>query len=197
MIPPTSRAKTQPQVESPAPSRSENGAALPPGSMPIPMTKPPSPAEKAALASIVSKYANGHGVAIPLLADIQREFGYLPPWAVDEAARRLDVPAAELFGVATFYSMFRLKPLGRHVIRLCRGTACHVQGSLRIAEELQRRLGVAEGDTTEDGLFTLQFVACLGCCSLAPVMMVDSDVHGRLTPDKAVKVLNGYREGGS
>jgi len=91
--------------------------------------------------------------------------------------------------------MFRLKPLGTHVIRLCRGTACHVQGSLRIAEELQRRLKVAEGDTTEDGLFTLLFVACLGCCSLAPVMMVGEDVHGRLTPDKAVKVLDAYRQG--
>ena len=134
-------------------------------------------------------------MAIPLLADIQRHFGYLPEQAVEEAARALDIPAAELFGVATFYSMFRLKPLGKHVIRLCRGTACHVQGSLRIAEELQRRLKVAEGDTTEDGLFTLQFVACLGCCSLAPVMMVGEDVHGRLTPDKAVKVLDAYRDG--
>ena len=134
-------------------------------------------------------------MAIPLLADIQQQFGYLPQEAVEEAARALDIPAAELFGVATFYSMFRLKPLGKHVIRLCRGTACHVQGSLRIAEELQRRLKVAEGDTTEDGLFTLQFVACLGCCSLAPVMMVGEDVHGRLTPDKAVNVLDAYREG--
>ncbi len=153
----------------------------------------PTADDRTALATILAKYRDGRGIAIPLLADIQRQFGYLPPWAVDEAARALDLPAAELFGVATFYSMFRLKPLGKHVIRLCRGTACHVGGSLRIAEELQRRLGVAEGDTTEDGLFTLQFVACLGCCSLAPVMMVDGDVHGRLSPDKAVQVLEGYR----
>jgi len=145
------------------------------------------------LGTLAGKYRGRHGVAIPLLADIQRTFGYLPQWAVEDAARRLDIPAAELFGVATFYSMFRLKPLGVHVIRLCRGTACHVQGSLRIAEELQRRLKVAEGDTTEDGQFTLQFVACLGCCSLAPVMMVGEDVHGRLTPEKAVRVLDGYR----
>lgn len=149
------------------------------------------------LASIVEKHRNGHGVAIPLLADIQRAFGYLPQWAVEEAARDLDIPAAELFGVATFYSMFRLKPLGKYVIRLCRGTACHVQGSVRIAEELERRLKVKEGETTEDGLFTLQFVACLGCCSLAPVMMVGEDVHGRLTADKAVKVLDAYRGGGT
>lgn len=153
----------------------------------------PTAEEKAALAAVVGKYRGQRGVAIPLLADVQREFGYLPAWAVEEAARTLDVPAAELFGVATFYSMFRLTPLGKHVIRLCRGTACHVGGSSRIAEELQRRLGVPEGETTTDGLFTLQFVACLGCCSLAPVMMVDEDVHGRLTPTKAVEVLDGYR----
>jgi NADH-quinone oxidoreductase subunit E len=155
----------------------------------------PTTAERAALASLAAQHRDGHGVAIPLLADIQRQFGYLPAWAVEEAGRLLDVPAAELFGVATFYSMFRLKPLGKHVVRLCRGTACHVQGSLRIAEEIERRLKVAEGDTTEDGLFTLQFVACLGCCSLAPVMMVGEDVHGRLTPDKATKVLDAYRGG--
>jgi len=151
--------------------------------------------DRADLTPLIATYRGRHGAAIPLLADIQRQFGYLPAEAVEEAARALDIPAAELFGVATFYSMFRLKPLGVHVIRLCRGTACHVQGSLRIAEELQRRLKVAEGDTTEDGLFTLQFVACLGCCSLAPVMMVGEDVHGRLTPDKAVNVLDAYREG--
>ncbi|MCX7750600.1 MAG: NADH-quinone oxidoreductase subunit NuoE [Candidatus Bipolaricaulota bacterium] len=156
-------------------------------------TAPPTAEDRTALAALIAKYRGKRGVAIPLLADLQRRFGYLPPWAVEEAARELDLPAAELFGVATFYSMFRLKPLGKHVIRLCRGTACHVQGSLRIAEELQRRLSVAEGDTTEDGLFTLQFVACLGCCSLAPVMMVGEDVHGRLSPAKAVEVLEGYR----
>ncbi len=156
---------------------------------------PVGEADRADLAPIIAKHRDHHGVAIALLADIQRQFGYLPQEAVEEAARALDIPAAELFGVATFYSMFRLKPLGKHVIRLCRGTACHVQGSLRIAEELQRRLKVKEGGTTDDGLFTLQFVACLGCCSLAPVMMVGEDVHGRLTPDKAVQVLDAYREG--
>lgn len=159
---------------------------------------PPAPrpdVAKSFLASLVAEYRDRPGGAIALLADIQRQFGYLPQWAVEEVATALDVAASELFGVATFYSMFRLKPLGRHVIRLCRGTACHVQGSLRIAEELQRHLKVTEGDTTTDGLFTLQFVACLGCCSLAPAMMVGEDVHGRLTPDKAVKVLNAYREG--
>ncbi len=106
----------------------------------------------------------------------------------------MDIPAAELFGVATFYAMFRLQPQGKHVVRLCRGTACHVQGSLRVGEMLQRHLEIEEGQTTQDRLFTLQFVACLGCCSLAPVMMVDDEVHGRLTPEKAVEILESYRK---
>jgi NADH-quinone oxidoreductase subunit E len=108
-------------------------------------------------------------------------------------AKELDIPAAEMFGVATFYAMFRLQPEGRYVVRLCRGTACHVQGSARIGEQIQRHLGVQEGETTKDGLFTLQYVACLGCCSLAPVMMVGEEVHGRLTPEKAVDVLEAVR----
>lgn len=159
----------------------------------MPHRSPVGRADRRDLTPLIAKYRDRRGAAIALLAEIQRQLGYLPQDVVEEAARELDIPAAELFGVATFYSMFRLKPLGKHVIRLCRGTACHVQGSLRIAEELQRRLAVAEGETTDDGLFTLQFVACLGCCSLAPVMMVGADVHGRLTPDKAITVLEGYR----
>ena len=120
-------------------------------------------------------------------------FGYLPEDAVEYVGKALDIPAAELFGVATFYAMFRLQPQGKYVVRLCRGTACHVQGSGRIGEQLQRALDVQEGNTTVDGMFTLQYVACLGCCSLAPVMMVGEDVHGRLTPEKAVAVLETYR----
>jgi NADH-quinone oxidoreductase subunit E len=142
---------------------------------------------------IVERHRGKRGNTIPLLAEIQKELGYLPEEAIRYASAKLDIPAAELFGVATFYAMFRLQPEGRYVVRLCRGTACHVQGSLLIGEQLQRYLHVKEGETTEDGLFTLQFVACLGCCSLAPVMMVGNEVHGRLTPEKAVDVLETYR----
>ena len=148
---------------------------------------------EAKLEPIVTRYRGKKGVAIPLLADIQKTVGYIAEEAVDYVARELDLPAAELFGVATFYAMFRMRPEGKHVVRLCRGAACHVQGSARIGEQLQRHLGVSEGETTSDGVFSLQYVACLGCCSLAPVMMVDGEVHGRLTPEKAVDVLESYR----
>lgn len=146
------------------------------------------------LAPIVEKYRGKEGIAIPLLADVQREIGYVAEEAVDYVGAELGISAAELFGVATFYAMFRFQPQGKHVVRLCRGTACHVQGSGRIAEQLERTLGIKDGETTPDLMFTLQYVACLGCCSLAPVMMVDDEVHGRLTPEKAVSVLEKLRE---
>lgn len=141
------------------------------------------------LAPIVEKYRDKQGVAIPLLADVQREVGYVAKEAVEYVSRELSIPAAELFGVATFYAMFRFQPQGKYVVRLCRGTACHVQGSSRVGEQLERTLNVRDGETTEDLKFTLQYVACLGCCSLAPVMLVNDEVHGRLTPEKAVEVL--------
>ena len=148
---------------------------------------------EAKLDPIVARYRGKKGVSIPLLADIQKTVGYIAEEAVEYVSGKLDLPAAELYGVATFYAMFRMQPEGKHVVRLCRGTSCHVQGSARIGEQLQRHLGITEGETTSDGVFSLQYVACLGCCSLAPVMMVDGEVHGRLTPEKAVDVLESYR----
>lgn len=146
------------------------------------------------LMPMVEKYRGKKGATIPLLAEIQKSFGYLPEDALHFVAKALDMPAAELFGVATFYSMFRLEPEGKYVVRLCRGTACHVQGSALVGAQLQRYLGIPEGKTTEDGMFTLQYVACLGCCSLAPVMMVGDEVHGKLTPESAVSILETYRK---
>jgi NADH-quinone oxidoreductase subunit E len=146
------------------------------------------------LAPIVERYRGKEGVAIPLLADVQKEIGYVAEEAVEHVGAELGIPAAELFGVATFYAMFRFQPQGKYVVRLCRGTACHVQGSGRVAEQLERTLGIQGGETTEDLMFTLQYVACLGCCSLAPVMLVGADVHGRLTPEKAVAVLEDLRK---
>lgn len=146
------------------------------------------------LAPVVERYRGKEGVAIPLLADVQKEVGYVSEEAVEYVGAELGIPAAELFGVATFYAMFRFQPQGKYVVRLCRGTACHVQGSGRVAEQLERTLGVRDGETTEDLMFTLQYVACLGCCSLAPAMLVGSDVHGRLTPEKAVAVLEDLRK---
>jgi NADH-quinone oxidoreductase subunit E len=146
------------------------------------------------LAPIVEKYRGKEGVAIPLLADVQKEVGYVAEEAVNYVGSQLAIPTAELFGVATFYAMFRFQPQGKHVVRLCRGTACHVQGSGRVAEQIERTLGIKDGETTEDLMFTLQYVACLGCCSLAPVMLVGTEVYGRLTPEKAVAALEELRK---
>ena len=148
---------------------------------------------EARLAPVVEKYRGKEGVAISLLADVQQAVGYVAEDAVEYVSAELSIPAAELFGVATFYAMFRFQPQGKHVIRLCRGTACHVQGSGLIADQLERALKIKDGETTPDLMFTLQCVACLGCCSLAPVMMVGDAVHGRLTPEKAVEELEKLR----
>jgi NADH-quinone oxidoreductase subunit E len=163
------------------------------------MTISAEPAQNASalgerLAPVVEKYRGKEGIAIPLLADVQREIGYVAEDAVEYVGEELGIPAAELFGVATFYAMFRFQPQGKHVVRLCRGTACHVQGSGLIADQLERFLKIKDGETTSDLMFTLQCVACLGCCSLAPVMMVDDEVHGRLTPEKAVSVLENITQ---
>jgi len=146
------------------------------------------------LQNIIESFRGKKGITISLLSKIQDTFGYLPQEVVSKVARELDIPEANLYGVATFYAMFRFNPPGKYTIKLCRGTACHVQGSLLIAQEVVRHLGISEGDTTDDGLFTLQPVACLGCCGLAPVMMVEDKVYGRLTPDKAIQVLENYRK---
>lgn len=146
------------------------------------------------LQNIIESFRGKKGITISLLSKIQDTFGYLPQEAMSKVARELDISEASLYGVATFYAMFRFNPPGKYTIKLCRGTACHVQGSLLIAQEVVRHLGISEGDTTDDGLFTLQPVACLGCCGLAPVMMVEDKVYGRLTPDKAIQVLENYRK---
>jgi len=145
------------------------------------------------LAPIVEKYRGKEGIDITLLADVQREVGYVAEEAVEYVSAELGIPPAKLFGVATFYAMFRFQPQGKHVIRLCRGTACHVQGSGLIENQLERFLDIKDGETSKDMMFTLQCVACLGCCGLAPVMMVGEEVHGRLTPEDAVGVLEQLR----
>lgn len=133
------------------------------------------------------------GAIIPLLQKIQGAYGYIPKDIVLDVARRTGLPASRMFGVATFYAQFRLKPGGRHTIRVCRGTACHVRGSKDLLDALMRRLGVEEGDTSDDGRFTIEAVACLGTCFLAPVIMVDGDYYGGMSPDKIDEVLCKYR----
>lgn len=134
------------------------------------------------------------GALIPLLQSAQESYGYIPEKAIHYISEVVDVPAADIYGVITFYSQFRLKPLGKYVVRVCEGTACHVNGAKSILNILREELGVGVGETTADGLFTLQSVACLGCCSLAPVIMVNDDTHGNLTAKALKNVIKSYRE---
>jgi NADH-quinone oxidoreductase subunit E len=133
------------------------------------------------------------GMLIPLLQAAQDSFGYIPPLAIEQIAEGTGIPTAEIYGVITFFRQFRLKPPGRHLIRLCKGTACHVVGAEMILQTVADALGVSPDETTEDGLFTLTVVACLGCCSLAPVLMIGDRTFGRMTPQKARKLLSQYR----
>jgi NADH-quinone oxidoreductase subunit E len=119
---------------------------------------------------------------IPLLQRIQDAYGYLPRGVVLDACTRTGLPASRVFGVATFYEQFHLEPRGRHLVRCCRGTACHVRGGDDVIKAVKQTLQVEDGGTTEDGLFTLETVACLGTCALAPVVVVDSRYHGKMTP---------------
>jgi len=139
------------------------------------------------------RYDGAPGELIPLLQSAQDHFGYIPRRAIKYIAEVTNIPESSVYGVITFYSQFRLQPMGKYVIRLCAGTACHVSGSKLLIDTAQDELGIEVGDTTTDGLFTLFTVACLGCCSLAPVMMIDDETHGSLTPAAVRKLLRAYR----
>ncbi|MBT3315771.1 MAG: NADH-quinone oxidoreductase subunit NuoE [Anaerolineae bacterium] len=127
---------------------------------------------------------------IPLLQQVQVEMGYVPREAIDEIGAVLRVSTSDIFGVLTFYAQFRLTPVGRHQVKICQGTACHVQGAPLITDAVEEELGLDDDhDTTEDGEFTLEKVACFGACSLAPVMIIDEDTKGNITPDKARRMV--------
>ena len=138
------------------------------------------------------------GSLITILQQAQQIYGYLSEEAILYISRRTGILPAKIYGVATFYAQFRLKPIGKYLIMLCKGTACHVNGADLIEEAVCEHLGITDGETTEDGIFTLNNVACLGCCSLAPVMMVKStegeETYGNLTKDSVVKILDEIRE---
>lgn len=142
---------------------------------------------------LIEKYKNKKGNLIPLLQGAQDIFGYIPRVAFDKLAVETGIPLSEMYGVATFYAQFRLKPVGKHIVKVCHGTACHVQNAKVISTSLKEALKIEDGGTTEDGLFTLESVACLGCCSLAPVMMVAGETYGKLTGAQAVKIVRNIR----
>lgn len=141
----------------------------------------------------IDRFIGKKGSLIPLLQEVQRIDSYLSKEAMRYVAERTGTHIAQIYGVATFYTMFRLKPQGKHIVRVCKGTACHVSGANSILDAVRSELKLSgDEDTTSDGLFTVMEVACLGCCSLAPVIMVNSDTHGKLTPDKARAILKQY-----
>lgn len=147
----------------------------------------------APLKGVLDEYADVKGAVIPVLQKAQAIYGYLPKPVIEAIACGLNIPVSEVFGVVTFYAQFHLKPRGKNIIRTCQGTACHVRGAKFILEALTKALGIQPGQTTEDLNFTLETVACIGACGLAPVIMVNDDTHGRLTPDAIPAILDRYR----
>ena len=146
------------------------------------------------LSDVLEHYADVKGSLITILQKTQEIYGYIPIDAVYHIAERTGSTPAKVLGVATFYSQFRFQAVGKYLIMICKGTACYVNGAERIIEAVQEELGIGDNQTTADGLFSLSLVSCLGCCSLAPVMMINEDTYGSLTPDKVKKILRDIRE---
>lgn len=153
------------------------------------------PDDLAPLNEILERYGRETGALIPLLQETQDAYGYLDETIMRELARRAGYQLSQLYGVATFYSQFRLHPIGEYLIKVCHGTACHVGGAPLITGEVCNQLKVEEGQTTPDGKFTVESVMCVGACSLAPIMIVGEDTHGKLKPTNIKKILNKYRDG--
>jgi NADH-quinone oxidoreductase subunit E len=141
------------------------------------------------LDKLLAAFAGEKAELIPILQRVQRDFGYLSNDTMRRIAYFLKVPESVVYGVATFYAQFKFVPIGRNIIKVCRGTACYVKGSPRIVEELEKQLGIKDGGTTPDLEYTLETIACFGSCALAPVVVVNDRVYGRMTPDKARKLL--------
>lgn len=144
---------------------------------------------------ILEKYpSRDRSYLIPLLQDIQDEYGYLPEEQLKQIAEYVGIPFVTVYGVATFYNQFRLTPLGKNIIRVCRGTACHVKNSANILTAIENELGIKAGQTTRDKLFTLETVACIGACSIAPVVNINEDYYGRITTKEIPKILGKYKK---
>ena len=145
------------------------------------------------LNDVLAAYGNVKGSLITILQKTQEIYGYIPIDAVYHIAEQTGSTPAKVLGVATFYSQFRFQAVGKYLIMLCKGTACYVNGADRIYDAVREELGIGDNETTADGLFSLSLVSCLGCCSLAPVMMINEDTYGSLTPDKVKKILREIR----
>jgi len=146
------------------------------------------------LSPILAPYSGQQGALIPILQEVQKELGYLPEEAISEIAQFVGLSDSEVYGVATFYAQFKFTPIGKKVVNVCRGTACHVRGADRILQELERQLGIKPGETTEDLEYSLESIACFGSCALAPVVVINKTVYGRMTPTKVRQILAEGKE---
>ncbi len=143
---------------------------------------------------ILSSHVNSPGQLLPILLDVQYKVGYLPEGGVQAIAEFLGIDVGEIYSVASFYSQFRLTPVGKNYIQVCRGTACHIRGAPRILGELENQTGISEGETSSDMKYTLETVACMGCCALAPVIKINNNVHGELTTSEAGNIIMSLSE---
>ena len=143
---------------------------------------------------VMKEYAGAQSQLIPLLQKLQDAYGFLPRDVIEKLAERTGIFVSHIMGVVTFYAQFRLEPIGKNIVKVCFGTACHVVGAENIADSICRELNIELGGTTEDKMFTVESVACIGCCSLAPAVMINDETHGRLTPDTARKVIRDFSQ---
>jgi len=150
--------------------------------------------DKEKIDKLIEKYQTNPGPLISILQDIQSIFGYLPKDILSYLSQKLKVSESKIWGIVTFYAQFYLEPRGKNTVRVCLGTACHVKGAKKVLERLQKILGIQPGETTEDLNFSLETVRCLGTCFLAPVIMVDQDYFGKLTPDRVERIIDQYRK---
>lgn len=144
------------------------------------------------LDQIIDKYLNENGILIQLLLEVQKEFRWISRDAIKRISERLKIPYSQIFRVASFYTALSLKPIGRHLIRVCVGTACYVRGGPRILDTVEQKLGIKSGETTNDGKFSLETVNCLGCCALGPVIEIDGQYFGKLNSANLEKALSNY-----
>jgi len=165
----------------------------------VPYLEPPEPVEvsmkpeeETTLNSILDKYQDGNGVMVPILQDVQEAFDWLPENALRYISQRLNVPLGQIYRLASFYDAFSLTPRGKHVIRVCMGTACYVKGANRILDALQRELSIGPGDITKDGQFSLETVNCLGCCGQSPVVTVDDEIFGYFKQTQVAELVKTY-----
>ncbi|MFC2062722.1 NADH-quinone oxidoreductase subunit NuoE [Chloroflexota bacterium] len=154
-----------------------------------------TPDIKQQLAEIFSRYGGNRSDLIPVLQDAQEKFGYLPAEVMRWVGRFLRLSESTVYGVATFYAQFKFVPTGRRLVKVCRGTACHVRGAPRILGEVENHLGIKAGESTDDLEYSLETIACFGSCALAPVVVIDDDVYGRMTPVKVSQVLGNEDSG--